>query len=134
MLDAVSSIQYLSGISDKISEITTKEMRKLLTLAWRNIWRNKRRSLITISAIAFAILVVATTRSMQYGTYDSMEYMAVSLYNCEVQVHRNGFQHERSVDYFLAQDEKDWQALVETRPQYTAFSRRLTSFGLVSSD
>ncbi len=109
-------------------------MEKLLTLAWRNIWRNKRRSLITISAIAFAILIVATTRSMQYGTYDTMEYMAVSLYNGEVQVHRNGFQHERSVDYFLAQDEKDWQAIIETYPQYTAFSRRLTSFGLVSSD
>ena len=109
-------------------------MRKLLTLAWRNIWRNKRRSLITISAIAFAILIVAMTRSMQYGTYDTMEYMAVSLYNGEIQIHRKGFQNERSVEYFLAQDEKDWQALVETQPQYTAFSRRITSFGLVSSD
>jgi len=109
-------------------------MRKLLNLAWRNIWRNKRRSLITISAIAFAILIVAMTRSMQYGTYDTMEYMAVSLYNGEIQIHRNGFQNERSVEYFLDQDEKDWQALVETQPQYTAFSRRITSFGLVSSD
>ena len=109
-------------------------MRNLLTLAWRNIWRNRRRSLITISAIAFAILIVAMTRSMQYGTYDTMEYMAVSLYNGEIQIHRNGFQNEKSVEYFLDQDEKDWQALVETQPQYTAFSRRITSFGLVSSD
>lgn len=109
-------------------------MFKFIHLAWRNIWRNKRRSLITITAIAFAILMIAVTRSLQYGTYDVMESMAVSLYNGDLQIHRAGFQKEQSLTYFLADDEVDWEELVKKHPQLTGYCRRVTGFGLVSSD
>lgn len=109
-------------------------MTKFLRLAWRNIGRNRRRSLITISAIAFAILMVALTRSLQYGTYDTMESLAVRLYHGEIQLHRSGFQDEQSLTYFLDENDKNWQAIVESYPGFTAYSRRVTSFGLVSSD
>jgi len=103
-------------------------------LAWRNVWRNRRRSVITIAAIAFAILMVAITRSLQYGTYDTMESMAVSLYNGELQIHRRGFQKDQTLTNFMAMDELDWQALLRQHPALTGFSRRLRGFGLVSSD
>ncbi|MFQ5649500.1 MAG: ABC transporter permease [bacterium] len=109
-------------------------MNKLLRLAWRNVWRNKRRSLITITAIALSILIIAVTRSLQYGTYDTMEYMAVRLFNGELQVHRKGFQEEQTLTYHLRQNELDLQSVLEQHPELTAFSRRITSFGLVSSD
>lgn len=109
-------------------------MEKYLRLAWRNIWRNRRRSILTISAIAFAILIVAVTRSLQYGTYDTMERLAVRLYNGEIQIQRAGFQEEQTLAYFLHQDAADWAQLVATNPELTGFSRRITGFGLVSSD
>ena len=31
-------------------------MKKILNLAWRNIWRNKRRTLITAASVFFAVL------------------------------------------------------------------------------
>ncbi|MCG8606698.1 FtsX-like permease family protein, partial [bacterium] len=109
-------------------------MTKFLSLAWRNIWRNKRRTMITVSAIAFAILMVAITRSLQYGTYDIMESLAVRLYNGEVQMHEKGFHEEQSLNLSLHEDTENWQKLIDAHPKLTIYSRRITSFGLVSSD
>ncbi len=109
-------------------------MSKLLDLAWRNIWRNRRRSLITICAISFSVLIVAVTRSLQYGTYDAMESMAVRLFIGEMQIHRDGFQEEQTLNYFLLDGEIDLRALVDSSDFVTGFSRRLTGFGLVGSD
>jgi len=105
-----------------------------LNLAWRNVWRNKRRSIITIAAIAFAILMAAITRSMQYGSYHVMESMAVSLYNGDLQIHRKGFQENHTLSYSLDSNEQNWQSLIEKDPRLTGFARRLTGFGLVGSD
>ncbi len=109
-------------------------MNKFVRLAWRNIWRNKRRSLITIAAISFAIVIIALTRSLQYGTYDTMEAMAVNLFNGEIQVHRTGFHQERTLAYHFEQDEQNWQSLLDSNPRLQGYTRRITSFGLVSSD
>ncbi len=106
---------------------------ELLGLAWRNVWRNKRRSLITIAAIAFAMLISTVMRSLQYGTYDTMESMAVRMFNGEIQVHRKGFQDEQTFTYSLAADEYDWQSALENR-DFTGVARRVTGFGLISSD
>ncbi|MFQ5752195.1 MAG: ABC transporter permease [bacterium] len=109
-------------------------MSKFIKLSWRNIWRNKRRSFLTIAAIAFAILIVAVTRSLQYGVYDTMESLAVRLYNGEIQIHRYGFQDEQTLTFFLVEDEQNWQSILQNYPEIEAYSRRITSFGLVSSD
>jgi ABC-type lipoprotein release transport system permease subunit len=44
----------------------------ILKLAWKNVWRNRRRTFITISAIAFAVLFAAGMRSMRAGLEERM--------------------------------------------------------------
>jgi len=109
-------------------------MSRFIQLAWRNIGRNKRRSLITISAVSFAVVMVALTRSLQYGTYDVVESLAVQLFNGEIQIQRRGFQEEQALAYFLSQDQVDWDGLVRSVPEIAYYTRRITGFGLVSSD
>ena len=48
-------------------------------LAWRNLWRNKRRTLITVSSIFFGVLLSAYMTSMQEGSYDKMVEIVVEI-------------------------------------------------------
>lgn len=70
----------------------------LLRLAWRNIWRNKKRSYITISAIAIAVLLSVCMRSMQLGMYDNMISKVVGSYSGYLQIHSKGYWEEQIID------------------------------------
>jgi len=70
----------------------------LLKLAWRNIWRNKKRSYITISAIAIAVLLSVCMRSMQLGMYDNMISKVVGSYSGYLQIHSKGYWEEQIID------------------------------------
>jgi putative ABC transport system permease protein len=69
-----------------------------LKLAWRNIWRNKRRSFITIGSITFAVLLACVMRSMQLGSYERMIENAARFYTGYIQLHENGYWEERTID------------------------------------
>ena len=73
----------------------------LLKLAWRNIFRNKRRSLITVSSIIFAVIFAVFMRSLQYGAYGNMLKNIVGSYMGYIQVHQKGFWTEKTLDNSL---------------------------------
>ena len=70
----------------------------LIKLAWRNIWRNKKRSLITITAIVIAVFLAICMRSLQLGMYDNMIKNVVGSYSGHVQIHSNGYWEEQTID------------------------------------
>ncbi|HAO54186.1 MAG TPA: hypothetical protein DCR03_01160, partial [Gammaproteobacteria bacterium] len=41
-------------------------------VAWRNLWRNKRRTWLSVGGIAFSLFLVVTGMAFQTGTYDDM--------------------------------------------------------------
>lgn len=63
----------------------------LLDLAWRNIWRHRRRSILTVAAIAFATAVLVFMLSWQLGNYEVMIDTAVRLRTGHVQVQDRGW-------------------------------------------
>lgn len=44
----------------------------LLALAWKNLWRNRRRTIITLAAIAFSIMLVQALHNLSAGVYAGM--------------------------------------------------------------
>jgi ABC-type lipoprotein release transport system permease subunit len=66
------------------------------------MWRNKRRSLITMSSIAFGVIFACMMMSLQYGTLDHMMDNAVKFYSGHVQVHKGGYWEEKIIDNSLA--------------------------------
>ncbi len=105
----------------------------LLQLAWRNIWRNKRRTLITISAIAFAVFFAAFAISFNKGVFDAMIDGAVKQYFGYAQIHGNGYWEEKSIDNSLAFDE-NLKDLAQHIAGVDAVVPRVETFALAAAE
>jgi ABC-type antimicrobial peptide transport system permease subunit len=75
-----------------------------LTLAYRNIWRNRRRTLITILSITFAVLLACIMRSMQLGSYDKMIENSVRFHTGYIQIHKKGYWDDKVIDNSMPMD------------------------------
>lgn len=104
----------------------------ILKLAWRNIWRNKRRSLITMASIMLAVIFAVVLRSMQLGTYEKIISNVVESYTGYLQIHQQGYWDEPSVDHSMWQDSLDFERLAESHKNIKAIHPRLECYALSS--
>ncbi len=101
-------------------------------MAWRNIWRNPRRSILTISAIAFACLLLVFMLSWQFGSYDTMINSAVKIHTGHLQVQAKGYNDKRSIR-MVVPDPEAIGGFLDTLPEVAAYTYRTNAFSLVSS-
>lgn len=103
----------------------------LFTMAWRNIWRNKRRTFITLASVAFAVFFASFMQSIQKGVWDNMLDNVVNFYYGYAQVQKAGYWEEQSLDEALAWTPELEQKLLQTEGiQHVA--PRLESFALAA--
>lgn len=76
----------------------------LFKLARRNIWRNKRRTLITISSIAFAVLFAVAMQSFQKGTWDNMLQSVVESQTGYIQIVQKDYWESPTINKAFAPD------------------------------
>ena len=100
-------------------------------LAWRNIWRNRKRTVITVASVFFGVLLSTFMTSMQEGTYSKMIDNVVSSYSGYIQVHHQEYWDNKTIDYSFTPSDSLIEAL-EKNPQITSFVPRLESFALLS--
>lgn len=100
-----------------------------LKLAWRNIWRNKRRSLITMTSIVVAVLLSAVMRSMQEGQYADMIDTTVGTFSGYIQVHADGYWENKNLDNSFQATDSLMQTL-QSPEEVTAVVPRIESFAL----
>ena len=103
----------------------------LVKLAWRNIWRNKKRSLITISAIFIAVFLCIILRALQLGMYDNMINNVVGSYSGYIQIHSKGFWDEQIVDNSFSLN-KDFLNEIESIDGVSNTLQRIQSGSLAS--
>ena len=70
----------------------------IFKIAWRNIYRNKKRSLITITSVFAALLLIILMRALQFGFYDKLIETVVESYAGYVEIHADGFWDNQSLD------------------------------------
>ncbi len=105
-----------------------------LKLAWRSIWRNKRRTLITISALVFAVIVSVLMQSLNRGSHELIIENMTHLQTGFVQIQDYRFQDEPSLDnsfFFDENLEKEWLE-IDDRIQWVL--PRIETFMLAAID
>ncbi|MEO1451738.1 MAG: ABC transporter permease, partial [Bacteroidota bacterium] len=105
----------------------------IFILAWRNLWRNRRRTLITAAAIFFAVMLSVVMNSIQQGVYEKMIDNIVGLYSGYVQVHQKGYWDDQTMDYTFA-DAPAVREKVSAHPRVSTAVPRLESFALAASE
>lgn len=103
-----------------------------IKLAWRNIWRNKRRTIITASSVMFAIFFALIMRSYQLGTYQNMTESIVQAYTGFIQLHAKDFWKERTLDYLFENNDELSEKLAKVE-NVSLMVPRFESFALASA-
>lgn len=107
-------------------------MKTILKLAWRNVWRNKRRTLITVASIMFALFFAIIMRGFQKGSYAKMKENAIESYSGYLQIQKKGYWDDKNIDNVFSLDTEIIGQL-ESDPRIKQVIPRLESFALASS-
>lgn len=101
-------------------------------LATRNLLRNKRRTIITISSILFALFFATLMRSFQLGTYSLIINNAIESYSGHLQVQQTDYADDPSLNNTFVQDSA-FISICRKIANIKAVAPRLETFSLASS-
>jgi len=104
-----------------------------IKMAWRNIWRNPRRTLLTVTAIAFACILLVFMFSFQLGSYETMINASVTVHTGHLQVQAQGYQADNEIRLTIA-DPLPVQKALTAIPEVKAHAPRARAFALISSN
>lgn len=106
---------------------------KNFRLAWRNLWRNSKRSMITMASVFFGVILSTLMTSMQHGSYDSMINNVVKFYSGYAQVFSEAYDENKTINNTFELSDQleknilDCEVITHTTP-------RLEYFALASSE
>ena len=109
-------------------------MKILIKLAWRNLWRNKRRSFISIASVLFAVLFAIAADSFERGSYEMMISNMVKFSTGYIQIQDVLYQDEPSIDNLLLYDDDLEMLLNEFEDEIDLMVPRIQNFALVATD
>jgi ABC-type lipoprotein release transport system permease subunit len=105
-----------------------------LRMAWRNIWRHRRRTVIVVSALAIGLALMIFYDGMVDGFQQAIYGNAIRVMGGNIRVHAQGY--SESTDSFpllpLANDQAVVQA-ARAVPDVVAATRRIETGGLITN-
>ena len=103
---------------------------KTIEVSWRNLWRNRTRTNVTISAVALCIAILIIFQSMIVGLIEKAVFNTTNLVIGEVQIHANDYLNDKSLYKDLKNTEKI-KSIAEKNN--IGLVERSYGFGLISS-
>ena len=101
-----------------------------LRIAWRNLWRNSRRTGITLVAMILSTAILIITYALMLGMMKQMEHSVTDITVGQVQLHQKNYLRERS----LYDTIDNWEEiLASAHRKGIAAAPRAFGFGLLSS-
>jgi len=100
-------------------------------IAWRNLWRNTRRTWLTVGGIAFAVMLLLVVRSIQNGMFKTMIDSGTHLLSGHVQIQHPNYEADPSLQNTFA-DGAALERRVAAMPHVLAVGQRANAHALVS--
>jgi ABC-type lipoprotein release transport system permease subunit len=103
-----------------------------IKLAWRNIFRNKRRTIIASTAMGIGLASLIFVDGLMIGMKESMIRSATGSFLGEAQIHLKGYRKTREVEETIHQKMKVINEL-EQEPIVENFAPRALSYAMITS-
>ncbi|TSA24017.1 MAG: ABC transporter permease [Bacteroidetes bacterium] len=102
-------------------------------IAWKNIWRNKVRSLVVIMAITCGLFGGVFSSAVMKGTGEQRIKEAVSRETAHIQLHNPKYIEDNEVKYTIDDQPAELTAMLDSLPQIGAWSSRIKFPAMASS-
>jgi ABC-type lipoprotein release transport system permease subunit len=104
-----------------------------LRLAWRNVWRNPRRTGVVVTAVSVGIAGVVFSVALNYGMIVQMVETAIATELGHIQIHARGFDRNPEIAVRLEDGGRAGAMALDTLTGVRSWTRRVRGEGLVSS-
>jgi ABC-type lipoprotein release transport system permease subunit len=108
-------------------------VRAMSKLAWRNLWRNYRRTLIMLLAIALGVWAMIFMTALLRGMVDDMVKQGISALPGHVQIHALAYRDDPSVTHGMPSPDKNLLEVLNGE-QVKAWSSRIKVPAMISSE
>lgn len=108
-------------------------MKDYLKIAWRNLWRNSRRTLITSASIFFGVFFSVFMTSLQKGSFENMVDNMVRFYSGYIQIQAVDFKGTHSINHSFELNPELINQIVNNK-YVTQSTQRIESFALAGSE
>ncbi|MBN2429537.1 MAG: ABC transporter permease [Deltaproteobacteria bacterium] len=102
-------------------------------LAWRNIWRNPKRTLILLTAIVIGVWSMIFLGALMRGISDQMVRNGIANLTGHVQIHLRGYRNDPVVENSILQPGKLEEVLAGALPKEAHWTERVRVYAVASN-
>ncbi|MEI6455141.1 MAG: FtsX-like permease family protein [bacterium] len=102
-------------------------------VAWKNVWRNKMRSLVVILAIAFGLMGGVFSSAVMQGVGDQRTREAVSRETAHLQIHNPAFVQDNEISFTIDGDVAHLSKALDSVKTIAAWSPRIKFMAMAGS-
>ncbi len=102
-------------------------------LAWRNLWRNHRRTLVMVSAIAVGVWAMIFMTALMRGMVNEMVVDGIRALPGHVQMHHPGFRDDPGINKLLEMPDSRITALFDSQ-NFDAWASRIKVPAVITSE
>jgi len=102
-------------------------------LGWRNIWRNRRRTLVILTAVVIGVWSMICLGALMRGVADQMVRNGISTHTAHIQIHHEGYRNDPVIENSITDPGPLKQALERTLPADALWAPRVRVNAIVSN-
>jgi len=110
----------------------SEKFKILASIAWKNVWKNRRRTILTLLTISAGASMLVLMNAFANGSHMQMIEDAVSVNTGHIQIAEKGWYENQSIDYAFFPEDNITEVL-DREERVTAWSPRISAGALLAS-